>query len=108
LFDSAYSLASTNKQREYILKARIHCDFLGLSAQFNGSSLSSTNRNRYADLLSYLRTLDSDDDDDGNLLSSTMGYTLPSTPNYSQDPMEWYDAWAGDTYPGAHRQSNFN
>ncbi len=32
LFTSAYNLASTDDQREFILEARVHCDFLGLSA----------------------------------------------------------------------------
>lgn len=35
LFTSAYNLANNDEQRDFILRARVHCDFLGLSALWN-------------------------------------------------------------------------
>lgn len=99
LFDSAYALADTNSQKAYILKVRLHCDFLGISAQFGHGSLNATNRQRYDEMLSYIRT--------NNANLGELSMTIPSTVNYNQDPMLWFDAWNDSANPGTHRPGNF-
>ena len=99
LFDSAYAAAETNSQRAYILKVRLHCDFLGISAQFGHGSLSATNRQRYDEMLAYIRST--------NANLGELSMTIPSSVNYNQDPMKWFDAWNDSNNPGTHRPGNF-
>ena len=102
LFDSAYARTESSTKRSFILNARVHCDFLGISAQFNGSSLSSTNRARYLEMYNYIRN------NGIELASESYLYSIPGSINYNQDPMKWYVAWASDSHPGTHRASNFD
>ena len=99
LFDSAYAAAETDSQRDYILKVRLHCDFLGISAQFGHGSLSATNRQRYDEMLSYIKST--------NANLGELSMTIPSSVNYNQDPMKWFDAWNDSNNPGTHRRGNF-
>ncbi len=107
LFDSAYSsIPSTDhsetaeKQRAYILKVRIHCDFLGISAQFGHGSLNSTNQQRYLEMFNYIKN--------NNVSLGELSMTIPSSVNYNQDPMKWFDAWNDCATPGTNRSGNFN
>ena len=99
LFDSAYAAAEKNSQRDYIKKVRLHCDFLGISAQFGHGSLSSTNRQRYLDMFNYIKST--------NANLGEIAMTIPSSVDYNQDPMRWFDAWNDSNNPGTHRASNF-
>lgn len=102
LFDKAYALTNDEDQQKYILDARVHCDFLGISAQFGGGrSLSSAQRTRYANMLSYMKSHDIE-------MSSSLSYSYPSSVNYNQDPMKWYDVYAGSSTPGANRPGDYN
>ena len=99
LFDSAYAATTSNTKRAYIEKIRLHCDFLGISAQFGHGSLSSTNQQRYLQMFNYIKN--------NNVNLGELSMTIPSSVNYNQDPMKWFDAWNDSATPGTHRSSNF-
>jgi len=101
LFDSALGCEDiTNKQRNYILATRLHCDFLGISAQFGGGrTLSSANQQRYLEMFNYIKN--------NNANLGELSMHIPSSVNYNQDPMLWFDAWNDSANPGTHRPGNF-
>ncbi len=92
LFTSAYSFATDDDQRDFILRARVHCDFLGLSALWSQRNSISWYYTEYDRMYNYLQnnvTYYADGNDPVSHGYFALGADGRKVGAYNVNPMVW-------------------